>query len=103
MLSLYLRRYRQAVLRGGRGVVLCQLPHTPWYHEMLLGSAVISPGTEVTAHIRVHNFGAPANFKIAGTLYQTTTPDLSSVTDGESWWVERTGQAFTAPTSSAGR
>jgi len=64
--------------------------HTPWYHEMLLNTAVVTPGSEITAHIRVHNFGDPAIFKVAGTLYQTTYPDVTSVMDGEDWWVERT-------------
>jgi hypothetical protein len=64
--------------------------HTPWYHEALLNNGVVPPGDDVTANIRIVNLGDPSIFKITAVLYDTTTPDIVSITDEQDWWVERT-------------
>ena len=68
--------------------------HTPWYHEALLNNGVIKPGSEATANVRIVNFGDPSNFKLTWVLYDTTTPDIVSITDQQDWWVERTWQSI---------
>ena len=64
--------------------------HTPWYHEVILDSAVVGLNLPVTAHVKVVNLGEPAKFKIIALIYDTTAPDITSITDDQSWWVDRT-------------
>lgn len=68
--------------------------HTPWYHQVLLDETVISPKKSVSAHVQITNLGEPSNFKITGVLYDTTTPDILSITDDQDWWVERTWKSL---------
>lgn len=64
--------------------------HTPWRHEALLDSAVIRLNQPVTARVKLFNLGEPAKFGVIGVVYDTTTLDVTSLTDGQSWWAERT-------------
>jgi hypothetical protein len=64
--------------------------HTPWYHQVLLDSGVIQINHPATAHIKFFNLGEPAKFNIVALLYDTSAPVLSSLTDDESWWVQKT-------------
>lgn len=64
--------------------------HTPWYHEVILDNSVISVNQSINAHVRVVNLGEPSNFNVDVILYDTSTPNLPSLTDGKSWWVDKT-------------
>jgi len=86
--------YFDIVVRYNDGTELVRqtvtVAYTPWYHEALLDSAVVRLNHDIKAHVKVVNLGEPSKFKVTALVYDTTTPDISSITDGQSWWLERT-------------